>query len=164
MKLAFIFFFSAIFIYIGFAFSKKYRQRQQFFNAIILLCHKFDVEINFSRDRIINIFQSIDDKLKTQLFGIDKNYINYLTNENTLEKENLFKNINFLKDDEKDLLFIFFRTLGRSDIDSQSKEIKTFSSKFEEFAKKAQLENKKYGSFSIKIAFLASIFVFILFI
>lgn len=164
MKYFFIIIFIAIFLYIGFFFSKKYRQRQQFFNAIILLCHKFDVEINFSRERIKNIFESLDEKIKSQLFGIDKNYIAYLSEQNALDKHSLFHNINFLKEDEKDLIFVFFKTLGRSDIDSQSKEIRTFSSRFDEIFKSAQQENKKYGTFSIKLAIIASIFILILFI
>lgn len=164
MKYFFIIIFIAISLYIGFLFSKKYRQRQQFFNAVILLCHKFDVEINFSRERIKNIFESLDDKHKSQLFGLDKNYLTYLTDQNTLDKGCLFKNIGFLKEEEKDLIFMFFKTLGRSDIESQSKEIKTFSSRFEEIFKSAEQENKKYGFFSIKLAIIASIFVLILFI
>lgn len=164
MKIIFILFLVCICVFTGLFFSKKYRQRQQFFNAMILLCHKFNVEINFSKEKIKNIFLSFDEKLQSQLFGIDKNYINYLSQQTTLEKEALFKNINFLKEDEKDLLFMFFKSLGKSDLDGQSKEIQTYSSRFENIHVAAQQENKKYGSLSIKLAIIASIFVLILFI
>ena len=164
MKFFLIMFFITICLYTGFCFYKKYRNRQLFFNAMILLCHKFDVEINFSRERIKNILLSLDEKQKTQLFGVDKNYLNYLNSQNILEKDGLFKSINFLKENEKDLIYMFFKTLGRSDIESQSKEIKTYSSRFDEIYKGVLVENKKYGSFSIKLAIIASIFVLILFI
>ena len=164
MKFLFIIFFVCICLYVGYFTSKKYRQRYQFFNAITLLCHKFDVEINFSRERVKNIFMSLDEKLKGQLNSIDKNYIDYLSNHSMFDKDLLFKNISFLKENEKDLIFMFFKTLGRSDLDSQSKEIKTYAARFEDLCKTSQQENKKYGAFSIKLSIIASLLVFVLFI
>ena len=34
--------------------------------------------------------------------------------------------MDFLKENEKDVIFLFFKSLGRSDVQSQSKEIKQF--------------------------------------
>ena len=145
-------------------FSKKYKRRANFFQALVTLCQKFDVEINFSRDRLKNIFNSIDEKIKTNLCGIDKNFIAYLDKETSLEKEELFKNINFLKDNEKDVIFPFFRALGRSDVDSQSKEIKNYQSRFENISLLAIQDNKKYGSLSIKLGLIAGLFVVVIFL
>ena len=113
-------------IFIGYIFSKKYKTRSNFFQALLYLCQKFDIEINYSRERLKNIFLNLDDKYKKDLKGIDSNYIAFIDKESPLDKDSLFKNMTFLKDSEKELIFSFFKTLGRSDVDSQSKEIKNF--------------------------------------
>ena len=79
-------------------------------------------------------------------------------------KESLFKNINFLKNDEKDVIFMFFKSLGRSDVDSQSKEIKNYQTRFESFSSTANNDNKKYGALSIKLGIIAGLFLIVLFI
>ena len=164
MKIVLLAILASIAIYIGFLISKKYKTRANFFQAIIMLCQKFDVEINYSRERLKNIFASLDEKQKKKLKGIDKNYIAFIDKESPLEKDFLFKNIKFLKEDEKDILFMFFKNLGRSDVDSQSKEIKNFQTRFENLADQANNENKKYGSLSIKLGIIAGLVIIVLFI
>ncbi len=150
--------------FIGYLFSRKYKQRSNFFSALILLCQKFDVEINYSRERLKNIFLSLDEKIKKNLSGIDKNYLLYLDKEIELEKSELFKNIGFLKESEKDVIFPFFRTLGRSDVDSQSKEIKNYLTRFESLFSSADAENKKYGTLSIKLGVILGLFLVVIFV
>ena len=164
MKIFLLAILASISIFIGYIISKKYKTRANFFQSIVMLCQKFDVEINFSRERLKNLFLSLDEKQKKKLQGIDKNFISFIDQEVPLEKDNLFKNIKFLKEDEKDILFMFFKNLGRSDVDSQSKEIKNFQSRFENLANSATSENKKYGSLSIKLAIIAALVIIILFI
>ena len=146
-------------IYIGYSISKKYKKRSNFFKATVMLCQKFDVQINYSRDRVKMIFEGLDEKHKGQLYGIDKNYIAYLNQENQLDKENLFKSISFLKEEEKDILFMFFKNLGRSDVESQSKEVKNFQSRFEELASASSNDMKKYGNIAIKLGIVAGLFI-----
>ncbi len=151
-------------IYIGYLFSRKYKIRDNFFKALIYLCQKFDIEINYSRQKMKSIFEAIDENYKRDLKGIDKNFISFLDKETPLDKESLFKNINFIKDDEKDLIYNFFRTLGRSDVESQSKEIKNFQTRFESFSQTSSLEQKKYGSLSIKLGIISGLMLVVLFI
>ena len=149
---------------VGYLFARKYKKRADFFSALIFLCQKFDVEINYSRERLKNIFLSLDEKNKKNLYGIDKNFISYLDKEVDLDKGELFKEINFLKDNEKDMIFPFFRCLGRGDVDSQSKEIKNYQNRFETLSTQAEQENKKYGSLSIKLGIIVGLFLVVLFI
>ena len=151
-------------IYIGYMFSRKYKTRANFFQALVMLCQKFDVEINYSRERLKNIFSSLDEKQKHKLHGIDNNYISYMNKETPLERDFLFKNIKFLKEEEKDVIFMFFKNLGRSDVDSQSKEIKNFQTRFEALSSSANTDNKKYGSLSIKLGIIAGLVIVVLFI
>ena len=107
---------------------------------------------------------NLDTKIKTKLLGLEQNYIAFLEQENALEKGSLFKGIDILKDDEKDTIFMFFKSLGRSDLESQSKEIQNFQLRFENTSQSTQKENKKYGSLAIKLGFIAGLFLIVLFI
>ena len=164
MKILLLILLACIAILIGYIFSKKYKTRYSFLQSLDMLCQKFDVEINFSRERLKNMFDSLEEKHKRNLYGIDKNFLSYLYKETSLDKESLFKNINFLKNDEKDVIFMFFKSLGRSDVDSQSKEIKNYQTRFESFSSTANNDNKKYGALSIKFGIIAGLFLIVLFI
>lgn len=164
MKYLLLFVLAGACFFIGFIFSKKYKKRANFFQALVMLCQKFDVEINFSRERLKNIFQNLDQKQKDKLAGLVDNFLSYIEQEIPLEKETLFKGITFLKEEEKDVVFMFFKSLGRSDVDSQSKEAKNYLSRFETLSSSANNENKKYGSLSVKLGIIAGLFVIVLFI
>jgi len=164
MKIFLLAIFAIIAVYIGYIFSRKYKIRENFFSALVMLCQKFDVEINYSRQRVKNIFSSLDDKQKKNLQGIDKNYLSFIDKESPLEKDFLFNGITFLKEEEKDMIFLFFKSLGRSDVDSQSKEIKIYQSRFENLTTNAINDNKKYGKLSIKLGIVSGLFILVLFI
>ena len=164
MKYLFLAIMAGICIYIGFMFSRKYKTRADFFQALVLLCQKFDVEINYSRERLKNIFNGLDEKQKSKRHGIDNNFISFMNKETPLERDFLFKNIKFLKEEEKDVIFMFFKSLGRSDVDSQSKEIKNFQARFETLSSSAAVENKKFGSLSIKLGIISGLVIVVLLI
>ena len=164
MKGVILIFIALICVLIGYIVSKKYRVRANFFQALLYLCQKFDIEINYSRERVKNIFLNLDEKYKKDLKGIDVNYISFLDKQVPLDKDNLFKNITFLKENEKEMIFSFFKTLGRSDVDSQSKEIKNFQTRFDELAKDVNSDYKKYGSLSIKLGIITGLLIIVIFI
>lgn len=164
MKIVILILIALICVLIGYIVSKKYRVRANFFQALLYLCQKFDIEINYSRERVKNIFLNLDDKYKKDLKGIDVNYISFLDKQVPLDKDNLFKNITFLKENEKEMIFSFFKTLGRSDVDSQSKEIKNFQTRFDELAKDVNSDYKKYGSLSIKLGIITGLLIIVIFI
>ena len=149
---------------VGYIFSLKYKRRQKFFSALIMLAEKLDVEINYSRDRLKKLIQEFDEGQKKHLLGIDKNYIQYLDGDEEFKTEVLFKNINILKSSEKDLIFIFFKNLGRSDVENQSKEIKNYVKRFEEQSKTCDIENKKYGALCTKLGIVAGLFLVVILI
>ena len=164
MKYLFLAVLSGISVYIGYIFSRKYKIRANFFQALVMLCQKFDVEINYSRERLKNIFLGLDEKQKKKLQGIDINFLFYLNNETNFDRDSLFRNLRFLKEEEKDVIFMFFKNLGRSDVDSQSKEIKNFQTRFETLSVTANNENKKYGSLSVKLGIVAGLVIIVILI
>ena len=151
-------------LFVGFLVSNKYRQRSAFFKALVLVCQKLNVEISFSRERLKNLVGSFDQQTKKSLCGLTDNYLALIDKETPLDKESLFKNIKFLKEDEKDIIFLFFRSLGRSDVDSQSKELSNFEKRFEDLVTTSAEENKKYGKLSFKLGVMAGLLVVILFV
>ena len=164
MKILLIVIFSSICFAFGAKFYFKYKRRKNFFDALIFLCHKFDVEINFSREKVINIISSLEEKVKQNLYGLDKNFISSIENKESLEKDKLLKNLTFLSEEEGNSIFLFFKSLGRSDMENQLKEINNFENKFSQFCIASSQEFKKYGKLSIKLAIVACLMVVVLFI
>lgn len=149
---------------VGYIFSIKYKRRMQFYSSLILLAQKLDVEINFSRERLKKLIESIDEKTKKNLFGVDKNFIDYLGSESGLDANKLFEKCSFLKADEKEMVFLFFKNLGRSDITGQTKEIQNFLKRFDDNLTKCTAENKKYGSLCLKLGVIAGLFLAVILI
>ena len=52
---------------VGYLFSMKFKKRVQFYSALIMLAQKLDVEINFSRERLKKLIESVDDKTRKNL-------------------------------------------------------------------------------------------------
>lgn len=151
-------------VFVGYLFSLKYKKRQKFFSTLIMLAEKLDVEINYSRDRLKKLITEFDESHKKNLLSVEQNFIDYLDGKCELTSENLFKNVNILKASEKDFLFIFFKNLGRSDVENQTKEIKNYIKRFEEMSKTSDIENKKYGSLSLKLGIVAGLFLIVILI
>lgn len=161
MKVFLMIFVFIVCVILGFVFSLKYRRRANFFKALISLAQKLDIGINFSRERLHNIISSLDESVKKNLLGIDKNYLAYLDGSQS-ELDNLFKGINILKEQEKEIVLMFFKMLGRSDVDSQSREIKNFLTRFEDLSNLANTENKKYGNLSLKMGVIIGLIAVII--
>lgn len=148
----------------GFLTSTKYKRKVAFFTSLIMLAQKLDVEINFSRERLKKLIENFDQKAKGNLFGIDKNFLDYLENGRDLTSEKLFGKNNLIKIEDKEVVTMFFRSLGRSDVENQTKEIKNAISRFEKLLQDASVENKKYGSLGTKLGFIAGFAIVILLI
>jgi stage III sporulation protein AB len=158
MKYVLILFIFALCTYIGYLFSAKYAKRRKFFSALIGLAEKLSLEINFSRERLRVLIESFDSKQKKDLLGVDEAFLRFLDKKEELSAETMFKKTDVLKPDEKDLVFSFFRVLGRSDVENQTKEIDSFVSRFSSSLNECKEEQKKYGSLSIKLGIVAGLF------
>lgn len=164
MKFLLLIILISVCLLVGGKFYFKYKKRFLFFEALVYLCQKFDVEIAFSRQRVQSIVSSLDEKLKNNLCGLDENFLNCISSENLIEKEKLFSNINFLTDDEQNTIFLFFKSLGRSDMENQLKEIKNFENKFSAFQTQSNNDYKKYGKLSLKLSVIASLMIIVIFL
>ena len=145
-------------VFVGYVFSAKYSKRKKFFSSLISLADKLSLEINFSRERLKVLIENFDQTSKKHLLGLDEKFVEYLDKKCELNQEEMFKKIDILKKDEKDLILLFFRTLGRSDVENQTKEIQSFVSRVNEIKVQCDLENKKYGALSFKLGIVAGLF------
>ena len=122
------------------------------------MAEKLSVEINFSRERLKVLIENLDASTKANMFGVEKQFVEYLDKKCELTQEAIFKNADCLKNDEKELILLFFKTLGRSDVENQTKEIQTFISRFQDVKKVCDEEQKKYGKLSVKLGIVAGLF------
>ncbi len=144
--------------FVGYAISVKYMKRKKFFNSLIVFADKLSLEINFSRERLKVLLENFDSANKKNLLGIDEKFIEYLDKKIELTSENIFKKADVLKSEEKDCILLFLKTLGRSDVENQTKEIQNFISRFNEMKSRCDAEQKKYGSLSLKLGIVAGLF------
>ena len=158
MKYFLIVFVFCLCAFVGWLFSQKYLKRKRFFNALIALADKLSLEINFSRERLKVLLENFDSTNKKHLLGVDEAFADYLDKKCELSSETVFKKADILRQDEKDAVLLFLKTLGRSDVENQTKEIQTFVARFNEMKKVCDQEQKKYGSLSLKLGIVAGLF------
>lgn len=158
MKYVLIVFIFCLCAFVGYIFSVKYTKRKKFFNSLIVFADKLSLEINFSRERLKVLLENFDSANKKNLLGIDEKFVEYLDKKIELTSENIFKKADVLKNDEKDFILLFLKTLGRSDVENQTKEIQSFISRFNEMKTQCDTEQKKYGSLSLKLGIAMGLF------
>lgn len=158
MKFLFIVIIFCLCVFVGWVFSKKYLKRKRFFNSLISLCEKLSLEINFSRERLRVLMENFDEKQKKDLLGVVEEFNEYLEHRGELDETKIFKNASILKPDEKSAILLFLKTLGRSDVENQTKEIGNFIARFSEMKTVCDAEQKKYGALSIKLGVIAGLF------
>ena len=151
--------------YIGFGLSKYYRKRKRFFEDLILLCEKLCVDISFSKENLSSIISSNLSYFSKDFVEVLNAYLNYLNNNGqTISSEAFFKKSTLIKEEEKEVITVFFKSLGRLVATSQVSEIQNFKTKFSDFKMLAEEENKKFGSLSLKLMILLGLLVVIILI
>ena len=99
----------------GYLLSHKYKKRRDFFNSLIMFSNKLSVDINFSRQKLAGVVESFDKTYSKNLYGIKENYLTYLASKDELSKESLFSKNSPASNEEKDLIFLFFKCqIGRA--------------------------------------------------
>lgn len=162
MKYFIIIFIFILCVFIGYIFSIKYKKRKNFFSSIITLANKLSLEINFSRERLKILIENSDFSSKKYLYEIDKKFVDFLDKKSELTEEYLFEKIDFLTKEEKEIVYMFFKTLGRSDVENQTKEIQNFLKRFSQSYEQCESQQKKYGPLSVKLGIVAGLFFAVL--
>ena len=162
IKYFILFAIAGICTYIGWGFSSYYTNRSKFFKSIELLFDKLKTEIRFSQGKLIEIlndFQSHSQDAQTLI----KNFIDCLNFDKDICPENLFENIKILNEDEKNVLAIFFKTLGKFDAFNQTNQLANQQVQLAQFFTKAEEDAKKYGTLYIKLGIIAGLVIVLIF-
>ena len=150
----------ALFGFIGYGISSYYIKRKRFFSSLSNFIRKLKTDIGFSSLNLENI---VVDYLKTAGITNDVrellNNFNYCLKKETLTKENMFKFITILSNEEQDIIFFFFKRLGRIDVFNQLEELDKFSIRVEECLGQAKEDSKKYCNLYTKLGVIIGAFV-----
>lgn len=151
-------------VLVGYMVSNRFSKRKKFFVSLISMADKLGVEINFSRERLKVLIENFDVASRKNLLGIDQKFIDFLDRKCELTSEEIFAKSEILKPEEKELVLLFLKTLGRSDVENQTKEIQSFIARFNELKTTCEEDYKRYGSLSLKLGIIAGVFCAIIMI
>ena len=149
---------------IGFKLSSYYINRKKFFSSLVLMLSNIEADVVFSRDKLANILRkNIQVCASNDLRTLCEKIIFAIDNKEIITLE-AFEQIKILRNDERQLLYKFFSSLGRYDAFAQSKEIKTYQLAINDYNKEAQEECKKYSGLFVKLGIIIGILVCLLII
>ena len=149
---------------LGYKLSSFYINRKKFFSSLHQLLSSLELDVAFSQDKLKNLInKNIESISSNDLKNICRNYCEFLDRKEKIDK-NFFDNVKILKKDEKELLYSIFSSLGRFDAYSQSREIKTYIIKINEYYANANDECKKYAGLFVKLGIIIGILVCLLII
>ena len=163
MKLILILMILGCFVFLGLGLSRYYIDRKRFFSELELFVSNLSSNINFGREKIVDIIQKYENNRSVYLKKLCENYEKTLKDKSGVN-ENIFDGITILKNEERQLLVKFFSTLGKFDIYSQTKEIASYSARINELYSEASLDCKKYASLIIKLSLIVGLLVCLLII
>lgn len=153
---------ATIFGYLGFGLSLYYTNRSKFFKNLELLFEKLNLDINFSRRRLIELIQAFETQNK-DIKKLSCNFIRCLEYDLEIDNETLFKDIKILNDEEKNVICMFFKSLGKLDVYNQTKQLTNQKEEISKLHKVVEEEAKKYAPLYLKIGIILGLIVVLLF-
>lgn len=149
--------------YIGYGLSLYYSNRLKFFRNLELLFEKLSLEINFSQNKLISIMQDFTTNNK-EVLKVINNYIEVLNSDLKSTNEILFKDIKILNEEEKNILNLFFSSLGKLDVSNQIKQLEGQKEQLKQFYLKAEQEAQKYVPLYMKLGIIIGLAFALIFI
>ena len=151
----------------GVAYSDRIRKRVVLLEKTKLMIEEIKLQIKFLNLPVYDILKNLSEKdhLKTLKFVeescklIDKSVDFHIAWQETLKRTSLP-----YKREEMDKLLHIGLNLGTSDSENQLSMLSLNSEYFDEYIRKAKLEEKKYGKLSTTLGILSGCSVFILLI
>ncbi|MDD2227408.1 MAG: stage III sporulation protein AB [Clostridia bacterium] len=148
--------------YIGFGLSSYYSNRLKFFKNLELLFEKLCLEINYSQHKLVSIMQDFSTKNK-DVMKLISNYVVCLNDNEKLTVEALFREIKILNSEEKNILNLFFMSLGKLDVSNQIKQLENQKEQIKRYYQKADEEAKKYVPLYMKLGIIFGLLLALIF-
>ena len=130
--------------------ANKYKKIYYFWQSLVLMCDKFLVELLYKKANISSL-----KNCKYPFEGFNELLKNFFDN----KKISL---PNFLSKEESILVYEFFNSIGKTDTNSQIKEIESFKNQFLKISIDKNSFFKKYYTVSIKLGFICGLGLFIM--
>lgn len=151
--------------YLGCSFGKKYRQKERFFEELVVFCGEAKSRIGFFRSKLSELLQTSEKTLSTDLGKICGQIGRNVQAGNVpAVTVKTFCGLGYLTDAQKDVLCGFFSMLGSSDAKSQSEQICGYEKIFESYLQAARGDNKTKGRLCPKLGVFLGLFAVILFL
>ncbi|MDD4815811.1 MAG: hypothetical protein PHQ62_01555 [Clostridia bacterium] len=147
--------------YIGYGLSSYYTNRTKFFKNLELLFEKLNLEINFSQSKLIQIMQNFSTQNK-EVKKLISNFVNCLEYDLEIKTDVLFKDIKILNNEEKNVINIFFLSLGKFDVINQTKQLQGQKEQLNLLYKTAEQEAKKFAPLYLKMGIIAGLLLALL--
>lgn len=156
----------ALIVFISYKISAYYKTRQTFFDNLNSFCLNLESEIQFLKTDLGQVIEKEKKRYCKDFNYILNEYQSLLKHTNNFAEnfKNKLDKINVLKDDEKIKIYQFFEMLGKSNVYDQLAQIASFKQQFDKQFEVIKNDNLKFGTTSLKLGFLLSLAVFVMFI
>lgn len=158
MKLFLIIVLVVIIMLVAKGVANQYKERLNFFISIINFLNTYELNIGFKKEKIKDLVEKIETKSQSQILFTE--YTNYLSNDTSLKLED----IKIIDEDERIFLIDMFTKLGTNDYTNEMAQLKVFKNYIQDKIRKSETESNKNYSLIIKLSFLFSLGVAIVFI
>lgn len=150
---------------IGYGLSGVYKQKKKFYDSYLIFLQDLLSDIGFLENKLSNIIQEKKNTITNKEFNILLvNYQNVIKGDVELTKENLFNNIKLLNEQEKNEIYLFFKTLGKTDVFNQVESIKNKCESTKKYCDKLAKDCEKYCPLYTKLSILLGLFLALLII
>ena len=165
MKIILILVLIVLCVIVGYGISCGYKQKKKFYESYLSFLQNLKIDIGFSANKLSEIINEYKKETENKDFVcLLDNYMLCLNANQNLTKEIMFKNINFLNEQEKEEILVFFKMLGRSDIFNQVEVIKNKSEQVNSTCEKLKKDCEKYCPLFVKLGLLLGLFLALLMI
>lgn len=145
---------------IGYGLSGMYKQKKKFYDSYLIFLQDLLSDIGFSASKLSCIIQEEKNILSNKDFNtLLENYQKIIKGNDELTKENLFKNLKLLNEQEQNDIYLFFKTLGKTDVFNQLESIKNKCESTKKYCEKLTNDCIKYCPLYTKLSILIGLFL-----
>lgn len=157
MRLIFCIGIIALFGYVGYSISSYYINKKKFYYCILNFVNNLKIQINFLEESLEKILNN-EKVCNKDFMRLIENYKKMLYKQSCL-KDDLFIGISILSEQEEDVIYNFFKTLGRLDMENQITIIDNFIGAIDNYYVISKNDCNKYSGLYTKLGIIIGAFL-----
>lgn len=138
--------------------ANQYKEKNLFYTSIMQFLNAYEFNIGFKKDKIKDLVKRTNCKGQAKILFDE--YWGYLNDKNKLTLEK----IKILADDEKEFLVDLFYKIGTSDYYNEMSQLRVFEKYIQEKIDSTSKDSAKFYPLIIKLSFLFSLGIALVFI